>query len=149
MRRRWRRTLKRLAQLTGVALTILALALAWEIRKLDGVSAPEAGWSVGDQTALLVLDVQEEYTGSRARPPFPYPRAAELIARINGIARRSADSKAHVLYVRQVYSSWLARLVSTLFLGGRGKPGSPGAESDHRMQPVERGARAVRTYETT
>ncbi|HYQ17579.1 MAG TPA: isochorismatase family protein, partial [Polyangiaceae bacterium] len=133
MRRQWQ-VVKRVVQLGGAALLALSLALAWEIRGLDGVSAPAAASPVGEEIALLVLDVQEEYTGPAALPPFPYPRAGELIARINDIARRSAASKAHVLYVRQVYADPLARLVSTLFLGGRGRSGSAGAELDHRLQ---------------
>ncbi len=134
MRRPTVRLLQRSMTIVAAIAVSLALALAWEIRRLDGVVAPTTAFEGGTQTALLVLDVQEEYTGRAARPPFPYPASEQLIERINQIAQRSAQSGDHVLYVRQVYSSALARVVSRLLLGGRGRPGSAEAALDRRLR---------------
>jgi nicotinamidase-related amidase len=129
-----KRFLKR-AVVTGVvAFLLLVVALIAEIHRLEAITPPESSSAPGGETALLVLDIQEEYTGPAALPPFPYPGSAQLIDRVNQIAKRSAESGVHVLYVRQVYSRPLSRLVSWLLLGGRGWPGSSGSELDHRLR---------------
>ena len=37
------------------------------------------------QQALLVIDLQEDYTGTTAQPPFPYKESEKLIATVNTI----------------------------------------------------------------
>jgi nicotinamidase-related amidase len=108
--------------------------MAVAIHRLESVAEPEAGFVVGSRTALVVLDVQEEYTGSVARAPFPYADSEALIHRINTLAKHRAAAGVEVVYVRQLYSDDLAQLVSLLLLGKRGWPGSAGAELDHRLE---------------
>lgn len=107
--------------------------MALAIHRLTRVTEPEAGFMVGTRTALVVLDVQEEYTGSAARAPFPYAGNDALIERINALAKHSAATNVEVVYLKQVYSDALAQLVSLLFLGKRGWPGSAGTELDRRL----------------
>lgn len=126
--------LKRVALGLVVAALSGAACLAWTIHRLTSVTEPEPGFVVGTRTALVVLDVQEEYTGSAARAPFPYANSEALIQRINALANHSAASDVAVVYVRQIYSDYLAQLVSLLFLGKRGWPASAGAELDRRLQ---------------
>jgi nicotinamidase/pyrazinamidase len=37
-----------------------------------------------EKKALVVIDVQEDYTGLSTKPPFPYENAAAFIATLNG-----------------------------------------------------------------
>lgn len=134
MRQPPRTVLKRAVVALGVVFLLLIFSVIREVRRLDGVTTPESRSNPGTETALFVLDLQEEYTGPSALPPFPYAGSAELIERVNLLAKRSAESGVHVLYVRQVYSSKLSRLVSWLLLGKRGWPGSSGAELDQRLR---------------
>ncbi len=125
--------LKRVAIVAALAVLSVGATLAFTIHRLTSVTEPEAGFVVGTRTALVVLDVQEEYTGSAARAPFPYANSEALIHRINALAKHSAASNVEVVYVRQIYSDKLAQLVSLLLLGKRGWPGSAGAQLDHRL----------------
>jgi nicotinamidase-related amidase len=125
--------LKRVAIVAAVAAASVGASLAVTMHRLTSVTDPEPGLVVGTRTALVVLDVQEEYTGHAARPPFPYADSETLIERINALTKHRAASNIEVVYVKQVYSDTLAQLVSLLLLGKRGWPGSAGAQLDPRL----------------
>jgi nicotinamidase-related amidase len=124
---------KRVAIVAAVAAASVGVSLAVTIHRLTSVTDPEPGFVVGTRTALVVLDVQEEYTGPTARAPFPYADSETLIERINALAKHRAASNLEVVYVKQVYSDTLAQFVSLLLLGKRGWPGSAGAQLDQRL----------------
>lgn len=135
MRLPWVRGLKRVAMGAAAAALTVGAYLALAVHRLTSVTEPEAGLVVGTRTALVVLDVQEEYTGSVARAPFPYVGSEALIERINALAKHRAAANVDVVYIRQIYSDPTAQIVSLLLLGMRGWPGSAGAQLDHRLSP--------------
>jgi nicotinamidase/pyrazinamidase len=88
----------------------------------------------GIARALLVVDVQEDYTGPDARKPFPYPDADRVIDVLNGLIEAAAGKGVPVVLVRQEFSGWAGRLFSYLFSGNTGRPGTPGVELDRRLR---------------
>ena len=55
--------------------------------------------------ALVVLDIQEGYAGSDTRQPVTIPPATGLIATVNRLIDRAAESGTEVAYVRQVFGN--------------------------------------------
>jgi nicotinamidase/pyrazinamidase len=85
------------------------------------------------QQALFVIDIQEDYTGSTAQPPFPIEGSEQLIATVNTVIEEASKRDIIVVYIRQEYSGLWGRLMSGMFSGGTGMVGSPGAEIDERV----------------
>ncbi|HKO46311.1 MAG TPA: isochorismatase family cysteine hydrolase [Polyangiaceae bacterium] len=111
--------------------------VAWEIRVLTTpTQAEHVRPSSSERKALLVVDVQEDYTGVTARGRFPYPNSADFIERLNALAARAQAAGIEVIYVRQVFRRPLSRLVSHLILGSTTLEGEPGAEFDRRLRLV-------------
>lgn len=124
-----------LCGLAAAFVAVLAYEIHWLTTPTEGQTQGGA-LPVGSRKALVVLDVQEDYTGTTARAPFPYASAGELIARLNQLGARAAASDIDVIYVRQVFQRPLSKVVSHLLLGGTVLPGSIGAEFDRRLQRV-------------
>jgi len=55
--------------------------------------------------ALVVLDIQEGYTGTANRQPVTAPPPQGLIATVNLLIEQAAESKVEVVYIRQVFSN--------------------------------------------
>lgn len=86
------------------------------------------------QKALLVIDVQEDYTGLKGKQPVPYPNVEPQIAVINGLISKASKAGVRVVYIRQIFDD---NFISQL-LGGRTIEGKPGAELDGRVNLVNR-----------
>lgn len=56
------------------------------------------------QKALVVLDIQEAYSGANARP-VTIPPATGMIATVNRLIDKAAPSGMEVAYIRQVFSN--------------------------------------------
>ncbi len=86
------------------------------------------------QKALLVIDVQEDYTGLKGKQPVLYPNVESQITAINGLIDRASKAGVRVVYIRQIFDdNFISRL-----LGGRTIEGKPGAEIDARIHVVNR-----------
>lgn len=55
--------------------------------------------------ALVVLDIQEGYTGNGARQPVTAPPEGSLLAIVNQLIDMAASSNMEVAYIRQVFSN--------------------------------------------
>ena len=55
--------------------------------------------------ALVVLDLQEGYSGSGARQPVTAPPSGGMLATVNRLIDMAARSSLEVAYIRQVFSS--------------------------------------------
>jgi nicotinamidase-related amidase len=135
--RAWRKLAARVSLALVATLALLIGLIAWEIHVLTTPTQPEhVRPSSGERKALLVVDVQEDYTGVTARGRFPYPNSAEFIERLNALVERAEAAGLDVIYVRQVLRRPLSRLVSHLVLGSTTLEGEPGAEFDRRLRLV-------------
>lgn len=119
-----------LAAIAGLVVATIAGAIAY-------VATPTRGEHIANyaapRKALLVIDIQEDYTGAMAKPPFPYKNAAALIAATNAAVQRAATHGMVVVYVRQEFDGFWGRLISRVFAHETALKGSPGAGLDRRV----------------
>ena len=85
------------------------------------------------QKALLVIDVQEDATGTTALPVSPYKGQAEYIARLNKVIDAANHRKIVIVYIKQGFEGlWGKTLSWTVFCGADIK-GNPGTKVDKRI----------------
>lgn len=85
------------------------------------------------QQALLVIDIQEDYTGTTAQPPFSYKDSLRLIETVNTITETASKKNILIVYIRQEFDGVFGRMISKLFAGGTAMRGNPGTEIDKRI----------------
>lgn len=90
------------------------------------------------QQALLVIDIQEDYTGTTAQPPFPYKESQKLIATVNTIIEAASKKNILIVYIRQEFDGIWGRMLSKAFAGGTAMRGNPGTEIDKRISLLSR-----------
>ncbi len=84
------------------------------------------------QKALLVIDVQEDYTGLKGKQPVPYKGAGPQLATINDLIDRASKAGIRVVYIRHMFdNNFITRI-----LPGRDLEGEPGTELDARIKMV-------------
>jgi nicotinamidase/pyrazinamidase len=102
------------------------------------IYTPTTGEKISEYTkpgkALLVIDVQEDYTGLKGKQPVPYPNAGEQIAVINKLINKASASGIQVVYIRQLFDN---NLITRTFIG-RSIEGLPGVELDGRIKVINR-----------
>ena len=57
------------------------------------------------RSALIVLDLQEGYSGTTTRQPVTIPPATGMISKVNRLIDMAAQSGMEVAYIRQVFGS--------------------------------------------
>lgn len=83
--------------LAGVLLMYRSMFMATRGRRIDHYPEP--------RQALVVLDIQEGYTGTDHRQPVTASPPQGLIATVNRLIERAAAAGVEVVYIRQVFSS--------------------------------------------
>lgn len=126
--------IKKISIMTGaVILSIIGLLIGQIIL----ISLPTHGRKIAQyekpQQALLVIDIQEDFTGTTAKPPFPYKDSQKLISAVNAITGTASAKNFSIIYIRQELDGFMGRLLSKLFAGGTAIKGNPGTEIDKRI----------------
>ena len=85
-------------------------------------------------TAIIVVDIQEDYTGETAKPPFPYKDSDTLIASINTVLEHAAAHGCTIVYTTQEFDGFLGRIASKLLFKGVAIKGQPGTKIDSRLK---------------
>ena len=85
------------------------------------------------QKAVVIIDLQEDYTGTGARPPFPYKDSARVIQTLNALANEARLRRILVIYVRHEFGGLMGRVFSKTFSHGTALPDTPGAALDRRL----------------
>ncbi len=120
----------------AVVVVILAVIVVAVMKK---VFTPTQGAKIAayanPQKALLVIDVQEDYTGLKGKQPIMYKNVEPQLAAINGVIHKASNSGARVIYIRQICDD---NFISRLLGGGRAIEGKPGTELDSRINVVSR-----------
>jgi nicotinamidase/pyrazinamidase len=115
---------------------IVVLAAAGAIFTAKQLYTPTKGKQIGKyanpRKALLVVDVQEDYTGLNGKQPPLFKDAEGQIATINRLIEHASESGITVAYIRQIFDN----NAITRFLVGRTIEGLPGTELDSRIKIV-------------
>ena len=96
-----------------LALVLLAvvavIALAAAIMLIRGMFIATRGRKIAaypePRKALVILDIQEGYSGTNSRQPVTTPPATGMIATVNRLIDKAAETGMEVAYVRQVFSN--------------------------------------------
>ncbi|MEE4311830.1 MAG: cysteine hydrolase [candidate division KSB1 bacterium] len=83
--------------------------------------------------ALLVIDIQEDFTGTTAKAPFPYKDSDRLIRTVNAITEAASAKSMMIVYIRQELDGLMGKMLSHLFAGGVAIRGNPGTAIDKRI----------------
>jgi nicotinamidase/pyrazinamidase len=117
----------------GLVGGIINIGLPTQGKKIEHYETP--------QKALLVIDIQEDFTGTTARPPYPFKNSEQLIATVNRVIEEASKQKIIIVYIRQEFDglrdTLISGMLSTLFSGkisaGTAIKGNPGTEIDKRI----------------
>lgn len=113
---------------TGLLLAFVLFALLfWSMRPTKG---PRIVKHAAPRAALLIIDVQEDYTGPQAKKRY---RDGDRIVRVSNALLAQAQAKgAAVVYIKNVVDN----PIISAFTGGMNRPGAPGTEMDRRLIKV-------------
>jgi nicotinamidase/pyrazinamidase len=108
-----------------VALTMTIFTTTyWSMRPTTG--APIATYPL-PKTALLIIDIQEDYTGPEAKKP--YKDSHKIVTTSNALVAQATEKNVLVVFVKNVIDS----PVMAYFMGNINAPGAPGTELDKRL----------------
>lgn len=74
--------------------------------------------------ALLILDIQQDFTGDKARMPVHKEQAAVMIQTLNGLTANAADSGIEVICIGNEFSKNDPLNIFRNFAAIKGRPGS-------------------------
>lgn len=115
----------------GAALLCLLLYAVLSLRKLG---TPTAGVGINRQTrpneALVVIDVQEDFTRNTGKHAYAPERRDKVLALINEEIRAARAKDQDVIFVRNVFRDWPVVLAMKLVANGIGTAGREGLKLD-------------------
>ncbi len=118
-----------------IVLIFIVLAAAFIV-----TSGPTKGTAIQDydapQKALVIIDIQEDYTGKTAKPPFPYKNSKGLIDSVNRLIEETQQTNFIIIYIRQEFDGPVGRLIANTFAKGTAIKGNAGTEIDSRIKIV-------------
>ncbi len=127
----------KLKTITISLISLIALFIVILITVIWYIATPTKGNKIADYAnpckALMIIDVQEDFTGKTAKPPFPYKKSQDVISTINQMILQAKDNGVKVIYVKQEFGSLLGKSISTVFSKGTAIKGNPGTEIDSRI----------------
>lgn len=133
---RWNMSTKKII-LISIAL-LVAVAAVFVYATARKMFTPTEGARIAKyadpQKALLVIDVQTDYTGLDGRQPALFKNADGQINTINRLIDNASASGMKVVYIRQVFDN---NFITRTFVG-RTIEGLPGTEMDPRVKVINR-----------
>ncbi|WP_051242889.1 cysteine hydrolase family protein [Stappia stellulata] len=112
------------------ALVVLAIYVVATARRIARPTCGEPIAGDAAKAALLVIDMQEDFTRSQGANAYDPASRDRAIARINDLIARARKDGEPVAFIRQEHRGRAVQLVASLLLGGAGNPGRPGAGLD-------------------
>jgi len=113
--------------ITGSVILLLAVIIAlvfWSVRPTNG---PQIEMYSEPRSALLIIDIQEDYTGLQAKNPY---RDGDRIVNASNVLLAQAQSRGIlVVYVKNVIDNPIISFLT----GELNAPDSPGTEMDRRL----------------
>ena len=84
-------------------------------------------------SALLIIDLQEDFTTATGKNAYPPEMVEKLIAAINGLVKTANANGSPVISIRQTFRGWYIKFLVDLLNDGRGNPSSDGLDLDMRI----------------
>ncbi len=127
-------------QIALVVLGAIVVCLTLAFAVLLVVLGPTKGKRIAEykdpQKALLVIDIQEDFTGATAKPPFPYKDSEKLIESANRLIAMASAKRMPIIYIRQEFDGFVGTMISKIFSKGTAMKGNAGTEIDRRISIV-------------
>ena len=101
------------------------------------LAVPTSGDRIGsdaDGTALVVIDIQEDFTRNEGPNAFEQADVERLIKTVNELTLRAEESAIPVVYLRQEFSTFFGKLFTQVMTGGLGLEGRPGNRLDPALE---------------
>lgn len=124
---RWK---KILLWTVGAVLLLVVGVFTLVLQKMRPTQGPRIGTYPTPRTALLVIDIQEDYTGPNAKKR--YRDGDRIVAASNVLLAKAQAQGAVVVFVENVIDN----PVMSVFTGGINAPGAPGTEMDRRLLKI-------------
>jgi nicotinamidase/pyrazinamidase len=119
---------------------ILLTAIAVIVTGLVYIASPTRGPSIGQypnpRKAVLVIDVQEDFTTMAGKRSFPPDAVERMIAIINRITAQARDRGIPVISIRQEFDNLLTIWLVKIGAGGFGIKGRLGTRLDPRIHII-------------
>jgi nicotinamidase-related amidase len=125
--KRWKKILLWLICTPIVLLSVVFAVLYLNTRPTTG---PQIGSYTAPRTALIVIDIQEDYTGPQAKKR--YRDGDRIIAASNALLEQARQKGMPVVFIENVIGNPLIGLLA----GGVNAPGAPGTATDRRLLQV-------------
>lgn len=114
----------------GAGCLAVFVLLALFFRSIQPTTGPRIGKYPAPRVALVIVDIQEDYTGPQAQKPF---RDGDRIINASNALLAQAQAKgAVVIYIQNVFNSPIISAIT----GGLNAQGAPGTEMDRRLIKV-------------
>ncbi|WP_057463347.1 cysteine hydrolase [Pseudovibrio sp. POLY-S9] len=121
----------------GLVVLVLLIGAGYTAQRLMRLQGPTQGDVIDkasrSQSALLVLDVQEDFTKDTKARQWPAAFVEERIARINALAADAQTRGEPVITTRLIYEGGYTNFLIGLLGEGLGTKGSDGLELDKRL----------------
>ena len=85
--------------------------------------------------ALLIIDIQNDFTGENAKMPVDKNQAVEMILNLNKLIDKTDTSKTEIIYIGNEYSKWD---ILNIFRNFASIKGTDGTKLDKRLQIVNK-----------
>ena len=83
--------------------------------------------------AILIIDIQDDFTGENAKMPVDKNQAVEMISNLNKLIDKTDTSKTEIIYIGNEYSKWDILNIFRNFASIRG---TDGTKLDKRLHIV-------------
>lgn len=116
-----------------IVFLVVVVFLLFEYKKMfTATTGPRISSYADPNEALIVIDVQDDYTGVSGRKEPIFKNVDNQIAKINKLIDKASASGMQVVYVRHLFSNnFITRNII-----GRSIEGLPGTELDTRIKVV-------------
>ncbi len=125
--KRWKKVL---FWLIGAVLLIVLAIFAVVFQSMRPTTGPRIGTYQSPRTAVLIIDIQEDFTGPQAKKR--YHDGDRIVAASNALLAQAQAKGAVVVYIENVFSN----TIMSALTNGINAPGSPGVEMDRRLLKV-------------
>jgi nicotinamidase-related amidase len=114
----------------GLAVLLMGGVFGMVVWGMRSTTGPRVETYPTPRSALLVIDVQEDYTGPQAKKK--YKDGDRIVAASNVLLEQAQANGVLVVYIENVISNPIISILT----GGINAPGSPGIATDRRIKKI-------------